>query len=89
MIDASAGVQFDEKELQFDKISFGIIMLGSIKTNLTFKLQKQALDLDFSNPDSAGGNLLQFGPFLQNFVSIKDASMQFNELVIIEGFFSQ
>lgn len=58
MIDGSKGIVFDEKLLNVDKISFGIIMLGTIKTNLTFKLQKKAFDFDFSNPTTAGGNLM-------------------------------
>ena len=88
-IDASQGIVFDEKELKFDKISFGIIMLGTIKTSLTFKLQKRAFDFDFSNPSAAGGNLSQMNPFLTNFASIQNAGLQLNELVIIEAFFSQ
>jgi hypothetical protein len=89
LIDASKGIVFDEKELQFDKISFGIIMLGTIKTTLTFKLQKRAFDFDFSNPTAVGGNLTTLNPFLTNFAKINNANLQLNELVIIEGFFSQ
>ena len=83
------GIVFDEKLLNVDKISFGIIMLGTIKTNLTFKLQKKAFDFDFSNPTTAGGNLMQLNPVITNFASIQNAGLQLNELIIIEGIFSQ
>ena len=40
MLDASQGIIFDESQIQFDKISFGIIMISTFKVNLTFSLQK-------------------------------------------------
>lgn len=38
MLDASQGIVLDESQTQFDKISFGIIMISTFKANLTFSL---------------------------------------------------
>lgn len=37
-LDASKGVKVDQRSLKFDKISFGVIELGTIKALLSFKL---------------------------------------------------
>jgi hypothetical protein len=73
MVDASKGIVFDEKNLNFDKISFGIIMLGSIKTNLTFKLNRRAFETDFL--DAGIVSLSELSPFLTNFASITGANL--------------
>ena len=66
-LDASKGIDFNDNLFQFDKISFGIIMINSIRTNLTFKLQRKAFNFDLSNPRAVGGKLSNFGPLLTNF----------------------
>ena len=66
-LDASKGIDFNESLFQFDKISFGIIMISTIKTSLAFKLQRKAFNFDLSNPRAVGGNLSHASPLLTNF----------------------
>ena len=74
--------------MKFDKISFGCIQICSFRIQLTFKLQKRAFDFDISNSDQAA-SISSISPLLTNFASIQDARLSFNEIVILEGFFSQ
>lgn len=77
--------------MEYDKISFGIIMLGTIKANVTVKLERKLFNfsqLDTSNPRTYN-NLTRLNPFVRSFGSIQDANIQLNELVWLEGFFSQ
>lgn len=42
-IDASRGVLLNEDKINVKKLSFGIIMLGTIKMNLTLKLDRNKI----------------------------------------------
>jgi len=68
-------------------------MISSIKANIAFRLQRKAFSFDLSNPRSASNNFSNMNPFLfgliSNFAQIEDANVHLNELVIIEGYFSQ
>ena len=89
-VDASKGVQFDDSQIKADsKISFGMIQIVTIKTSLTFKLEKKSFDFDFSNPRAMYGLLNILYPFISSLASISDAGLKFNELIILEGYYSQ
>lgn len=88
-LDASHGIVFDERLAKYDKISFGIIMICSIKADITFRLQRKAFSFDLSNPRSASNSFSNINPFLSSFAQIQDAKVHLNELVILEGYFSQ
>lgn len=53
---------------------------------MTFKLEKRNFDFDFS---SLSGSFGLIYPLIANLVSITDSVLKFNELIIIEGFYSQ
>jgi len=88
VIDASQGIVFDEKQINVDKVSFGMIHIASIHTQLTFKLQKKSFDFDFTNPRAMFGILNMIYPFISSLASITDSTLKFNELIIIEGYYS-
>ena len=46
---------FDEKHTKVDKVSFGYIQIGTIKTSFTFKLEKKEIAFDFTNPRALFG----------------------------------
>lgn len=86
-LDASNGVKIDQKSLKFEKISFGVIELGTIKALLTFRLQKKAFSFNLMNPRASGGT--SNSAFLSQFASINNAELRLNELLFIESFISQ
>jgi hypothetical protein len=42
-IDASKGILLNEDQINVKKLSFGIIMLGTLKMNLTLKLDRNKI----------------------------------------------
>ena len=85
-VDASNGVQFDEKQISADKISFGYLQVTTIKISLTFKLEVKSFDFDFSDPKAMFGLFNILYPFISNFASITNSGLKFNELIMEEGF---
>ena len=85
-IDARSGIKLDSNRISVNKISFGIIMLGSIRCQLTLQLEKTRLvDLDIQ-----AGRMVNFvSPLINSFASIENSKLWFNELVIMEGFVTQ
>lgn len=69
-----------------DRISFGILMLGSIKCSLSVKLMNAKLS-DFGV--QAGGMVNILLPVFSSLASLKNCNIFFNELIIIEGYVSQ
>ena len=90
-VDASPRFLIDESKLKVRKISFGIIMLGSIKMSLTLQLEKtRRLDREIAtNSPALSGVLYLLAPVVQNFANISDLAIKCNELVILEAFISQ
>jgi hypothetical protein len=82
-IDARGGIKIEENRISINKISFGIIMLGSIRCQLTLQLEKTRLiDLDIE----ANQAVNFMSTIIKNFASIENSKLWFNELVIMEGF---
>jgi hypothetical protein len=90
-VDASPRFLIDESKLKVNKISFGIIMLGSIKMSLTLQLTRtRRLDRELATTSAAfNGVLYLVAPVVQNFANISDLTIKCNELVILEAFISQ
>lgn len=89
MVDATQGVVFDASRVKVDKITFGVIQIAAISVSLTFKLRMQMLDFDIENPRALYGLMNIVYPFLSQLASITDARLKFNELIFVEGFYSQ
>lgn len=66
-----------------------MIEILSIRIQITFKLEAKAFDFDFSDPRKFFGLMNILKPFISHLASITDAKINFNELVILEGFYSQ
>jgi len=67
------------------KISYGIIMLGTIKCTMNLKLQQIRLSDFHIQTSNAIGFLM---PFINNLASVSDLKITFNELVVLESFIS-
>lgn len=90
-MDSSKGVQIDEDQINVNKLSYGIIMLGSIKSTFNITLDKskvEDLKLIYESVGKSGVVYL-IGPLLQSFASVSDLAIQFHELIILESFISQ
>jgi len=90
-MDASRGIVIDETQIDVNKLSFGIIMLGSVKAKITLNLEgiSSLNDLDLVSSNRAVRTIFNWiAPFLQNFASISNATITLNELVILEAFIS-
>lgn len=70
-------------------MSFRFIQIITIKASLTFKLEKKVFDFDFSDPRAMFGLFGILYPFISNFASITDSDLIFNELIMIEGYYSK
>lgn len=91
LMDATKGVHIDEEAMNVNKLSFGIIMLGSIKSTFNITLDKSKVEDLKVIYGSAGRSSAVYlvGPLLQSFASVSDLVIQFHELIILESFISQ
>lgn len=90
-MDATRGVQIKEEQMNVNKLSFGIIMLGSIKSTFNITLDKskvEDLKVIYGNAGRSSAVYL-IGPLLQSFASVSDLVISFHELIILESFISQ
>ena len=89
-MDASQGIIIDETQIDVNKLSFGIIMIGSVKAKITLNLEKTSLDeLNLVSSHGATSQFLSWiSPLLRNFASISNSAITLNELVILEAFIS-
>jgi len=65
------------------------IHLGAIKANITFSLEKQAVEFDISDPGRGFGILNLLYTLLSGVASISNSPLSFKELIILDVFASQ
>ena len=65
------------------------IHLGAIKANITFSLEKQAVEFDISDPGRGFGILNLMYTLLSGVASISNSPLSFKELIILDVFASQ
>jgi hypothetical protein len=77
--------------LRVNKISCGVIMLGTIKTLINLQVDKKSrIDRDIVTSSAAvNGALYVLAPLLQNFANMSNTRIRFNEMVILEAYISQ
>lgn len=61
--------------------------LGAIKVNVTVRLEKQAVELDITDPVRGFGMVNVFYTLVQGVASITNSPLYFNEL-LLEGVFA-
>lgn len=66
-----------------------LIHLGAIKANITFKLEKKAVELDVTDPSRGFGFLNLLYTLLSGVASISNSPLNFKELILIDVFASQ
>jgi hypothetical protein len=64
------------------------IHLGAIKANITFSLEKQAVEFDISDPGRGFGILNLMYTLLSGVASISNSPLSFKELIIQDFFAS-
>jgi len=64
------------------------IHLGAIKINLTFSLEKKAVEFDISDPARGFGVLNVIYTLLSGVASISDSPLSFKELILLDVFAS-
>lgn len=85
--DAEKGVVFDAQNLAADKVSFGYLQIATIEISITFKLELEQFNFDFTDPRQLLFGLMNLvKPFISQLASITDAKIKFNEIIIYEGF---
>lgn len=64
------------------------IHLGAIKANVTFRLEKRAVEIDITNPQKGFGVLNVLYTFLSGIASFSNSPLMFKELIILDTFTS-
>jgi hypothetical protein len=83
---------FDQDQIKkVNKISYGVIMLGAIKCQLSLSIDKKVrIDREIvTNSPAVNGALYVLAPLLQNFANMSDTKINFYEMVILEAYISQ
>jgi hypothetical protein len=76
----------EDNQKQKNRISFGIIQLGTIRCLLSVKLENTKLS-DF---DIQAGNMVNImQPIVNSFASLTDCRIGFKELIIMEGYVTE
>lgn len=87
-LDAKTLVE-DEQKIQANKMFIELIHLGAIKANITFKLEKKAVEIDIFDPQKGFGILNLFYSVLANVASISNSNLTFSELIMTDVFVSE
>lgn len=78
----------DEQSIHAHKMFIELIHLGAIKAIITFKLEKQAVEIDIFDPTRGFGVLNIFYSVLANVASISNSNLSFSELIMTDLFVS-
>lgn len=87
-IDAQKHLVLAGEEIQAKKMFIEYIHLGAIKANITFSLEKQAVEFDISDPSRGFGVLNLIYTLLSGVASISNSPLSFKELILLEVFAS-
>lgn len=79
----------DAGDIHAKKLFIEMIHLGAIKANLTFRLEKQAVEIDIMDPGRGFGILNLFYTLLSGVASISNSPLTFTELIMMDVFTSQ
>ena len=77
------------EELQAKKMFIELVHLGTIKANITFKLEKKAVELDVSDPIRGFGIFNVFYSLISGVASISNSPLVFKELILVDVFAQQ
>lgn len=81
-LDAAKGVVSANTEIQGKKMFIEYIDLGPIKASITFKLEKQAVELDVSDPARGFGIFNVVYTLISGVASISNSPIVFTELIL-------
>ena len=86
-LDASKSlVERSGEDIHAKKMFIELIHLDAIKAIITFKLEKQAVELDVSDPGRGFGMFNLLYTLLSNVASISRSPLNFNALILIDVF---
>ena len=89
ILDAQKELVQKSEEIHAKKMFIEYIHLGAIKANITFSLEKQAVEFDISDPGRGFGILNLMYTLLSGVASISNSPLSFKELIILDVFASQ
>lgn len=78
----------DDSVVQSNKMFMKYIHLGAIKANVSFRLEKRAVEIDITNPSKGFGTFNVLYSFLAGIASISNSPLMFKELIILDTFTS-
>lgn len=88
-LDALKGIVEKGEDIHAKKMFIEFIHLGAIKANITFSLEKQAVEFDISDPARGFGILNLLYTVLSGVASISNSPLSFKELILLDVFASQ
>lgn len=77
------------EDIHAKKMFIEYVHLGAIKCNITFVLEKKAVEFDVSDPGRGFGFLNLIYTLLSGVASISNSPLHFKELILLDVFAAQ
>lgn len=78
----------DSERIHAKKLFVELVHLGAIKANITFRLEKKAVELDITDPARGFGFVNLVYTLLSGVASITNSPLTFKELILVDVFAS-